>query len=44
TSLFGMNTVNTPILGRPNDFWDIVIIMFGAVALMFIFFRYKKWL
>lgn len=44
TSLFGMNTINTPILGRPNDFWDIVIIMFGAVALMFIFFRYKKWL
>ena len=44
TSLFGMNTVNNPILGRPNDFWDIVVIMLAAVSLMFIFFRYKKWL
>lgn len=44
TSLFGMNTINNPILGSPNDFWVIVGIMLGAVAIMFAWFRYKKWI
>ena len=43
TSMFGMNTVYNPILGRPYDFWIIVVIMLSAVASMFIFFRYKRW-
>ncbi|HEY4483574.1 MAG TPA: CorA family divalent cation transporter [Candidatus Paceibacterota bacterium] len=44
TSTFGMNTVNTPIIGHHYDFWLIVIIMMVAVALMFVYFRYKRWL
>ena len=44
TSTFGMNTINTPIIGQNYDFWIIVAIMLVAVASMFIFFRYKRWL
>lgn len=44
TSLFGMNTDTTPILGRENDFWIIVGIM-GVVSIAFFaFFRYKRWM
>lgn len=43
TSLFGMNTEYLPFVGRPNDFWIIVIIMLLAVTVMFGFFKYKKW-
>jgi len=44
TSTFGMNTINTPIIGSPNDFWIIIVIMLGAVTFMFSFFRYKNWI
>ena len=44
TSTFGMNTQNTPILGRPYDFWIIVAIMLVSVAFMFTFFRHKRWI
>jgi magnesium transporter len=43
-SLFGMNTVGTPILGNRLDFWIIVGIMFAAASVFFAFFKYKKWL
>lgn len=44
TSVFGMNTSVLPIVGHPNDFWIITGIMLVAVLLMFVFFKYKKWL
>lgn len=44
TSMFGMNTVNTPIIGGRYDFWIIVIIMSVITVLMFVYFRYKKWI
>lgn len=44
TSIFGMNTINTPIIGSTNDFWIIVTIMLVAVCLMFIFFKNRRWL
>jgi magnesium transporter len=44
SSMFGMNTQNTPIVGNPIDFWIIVAIMISISIGFFIFFRYKKWL
>jgi magnesium transporter len=42
-AIFGMNT-DLPFVGHPNDFWIVMSIMGGATILMFIFFKYKKWL
>lgn len=44
TSLFGMNTDATPIIGSRHDFWIIVTIMVTAAVSFFAFFKYKKWL
>lgn len=44
TGIFGMNTQQLPIVGRPNDFWIITGIMLVMTALFFVFFRYKQWL
>lgn len=44
TSIFGMNTLHTPILGADYDFWIIFGFMFLATICMFMFFKYKKWL
>jgi len=42
-SIFGMNSVFTPIIGLKYDFWMIIGIMLLLTALMFLFFKYKKW-
>lgn len=44
TSMFGMNTISTPIVNQPGDFWIISGIMVGVSFVFFIYFRYKKWL
>lgn len=44
TSLFGMNTQTTPIVGTQNDFWFIVGIMIIVSIGFFGFFKYKKWM
>lgn len=44
SSIFGMNTVYTPIFGMRGDFWIIIGIMFVATFGMFLFFKNKKWL
>lgn len=44
SSLFGMNTLHTPIIGAFWDFWIIVGIMFFAMAGFFVFFKWKKWI
>jgi len=43
-SIFGMNTVDTPILGIPGDFWIVMGMMGSGMVLMFIFFKKKNWL
>lgn len=43
-ALFGMNTIDTPLLGGPNDFWLIVGLMVMLSGVFFGFFRYKRWL
>lgn len=44
SSMFGMNTTASPIIGHPFDFWIIVGIMITVTLCFFAFFRYKKWL
>jgi magnesium transporter len=44
TSLFGMNTLHTPILGMNADFWVIVGIMTLATAGLYLFFKHKEWI
>jgi len=43
-SIFGMNTINTPIIGNEFDFWMIIGVMFTLTLTFFLFFKYKKWL
>jgi magnesium transporter len=43
-SVFGMNTVMTPIVGHKWDFWVIVGVMIAAAVAFFAYFKYKKWL
>ncbi len=42
--LFGMNTSATPIIGRPDDFWVVIGIMTLVGAVLFLYFRIKRWL
>lgn len=44
SSMFGMNTENTPLIGHPLDFWIIVMIMIVATTGFFSYFRYKDWM
>lgn len=42
--LFSMNTVVTPLVNGANGFWIILGMMVFGTTLMFIFFKFKKWL
>jgi len=42
--IFGMNTQATPIIGAPGDFWIVLSIMGIGMFMMFLYFKYKKWL
>ena len=42
--IFGMNTMNTPIIGNINDFWIIIGVMFTLTLTFFVWFKYKRWL
>jgi magnesium transporter len=44
SSMFGMNTAHTPIVGAQYDFWIIVGIMICVSIGFFSYFRYRKWL
>lgn len=43
-SFFGMNSKNLPFIGQENDFIIIILLMFSVTAVMFLFFKLKKWL
>jgi magnesium transporter len=43
TSMFGMNTVTTPIVGKEGDFWIILGTMAVVSVFFFAFFKYKRW-
>jgi magnesium transporter len=44
SSMFGMNTESTPIIGHPFDFWIIVGSMSIAATGFFIYFKRKGWM
>ena len=44
SSIFGMNTTDTPVIGQKGDFWIIALAMIVATVGMFAFFKKKKWL
>lgn len=44
SSMFGMNTSHTPIVGMPADFWIVVILMALISVAFFVYFKHKKWL
>lgn len=43
-SIFGMNTQDDPVVGRPFDFWIVIAIMGVAALVMFWYFKRKNWL
>jgi magnesium transporter len=44
SSMFGMNTEHTPIVGAQFDFWIIAGIMVLVSTCFFAYFRHRKWL
>jgi magnesium transporter len=42
-ALFGMNTIDTPIVGVPGDFWIIVGSMILLMVVFFSYFKLRKW-
>jgi magnesium transporter len=44
TSMFGMNTTTTPIVGTEGDFWIILTVMAVVSVFFFGFFKYKRWI
>ena len=43
-SIFGMNTIDIPLVGQDGDFVIIMGIMGVSTLCMFAFFKYKKWI
>ncbi len=43
-AIFGMNTVNMPLVKNQHGFWVIIGIMFAGSAVMWGYFKYKKWI
>lgn len=43
-SVFGMNTVGTPLVGMHGDFWIVVGIMLALAICFFGYFKHKGWL
>lgn len=44
SSMFGMNTEATPIIGHRHDFWIIVGTMLTGAIFFFSLFKFKKWM
>lgn len=43
-AIFSMDTLHTPIIGSPYDFWIIMGIMVVIMGIFFIHFKRQKWL
>lgn len=42
-AIFSMDTLHTPLVGTPYDFWVVIGIMAGIMIAFFGFFKAKKW-
>ncbi len=43
-AIFGMNTVNMPLVKEPTGFWIILAVMFVGAMVMYGYFKHRKWL
>jgi magnesium transporter len=43
-AIFTLNTPHIPLVGKPNGFWLILILMFSVGASFYLFFKKKGWL
>lgn len=43
-SIFGMNTIGTPVVGHPQDFWIIILAMLMMMLIFFSYFKYQRWI
>jgi magnesium transporter len=44
SSIFGMNTKSTPVVGFAGDFWIIIGAMVAAAMAFFLYFKHKGWM
>ncbi len=44
SGIWGMNFAKIPFYNNPNGFFIPLIFMFFSIVLLFIFFKYKKWI
>lgn len=44
SNIFSMNTTHQPIIGSEHDFWILLTLMGAGVAILFAFFKLRKWL
>lgn len=44
SGIWGMNFAKIPFYNDPNGFFIPIILMFFSIVLLFIFFKYKKWI
>ena len=42
--ILDMNTASNPLSGSPNQFWIVVGIMLGSIAVMLLFFKHRRWI
>lgn len=43
-TIFSIDAVSRPIIGRPNDFWAVIGLMVLVVLGMLAFFKYRRWI
>lgn len=43
-TIFSMKSDSTPIVGTPYDFWKIVGILIGIMAMMLLYFKKRRWI
>ncbi len=43
-AIFSMDTIHTPLIGNPFDFWIVIGGMATATIIFFSYFKYKGWL
>lgn len=43
-AIFGMHAADIPIAGSPNDFWQMLAIIFATMLTVVLFLKKKKWL
>lgn len=43
-AIFSMDTLDTPLVGAPHDFWLVIALMVVIMAVFFLYFKRQRWL